>query len=117
MEDGGIDAFSYQESKNQWVLILVLVEDGGIVVEFLSRRHTPPCLNPCFGGRWGDSSLPSPLQVLSNAVLILVLVEDGGIGLKDKLSLAVKACLNPCFGGRWGDRLQYSTAKNRYKKS
>ncbi len=43
---------------NQWistegsVLILVLMDDDLWPVLCLHRKHTPPCLNPCFNGWW-----------------------------------------------------------------
>ena len=60
------------------VLILVLVEDGGIDRENENNSSKGDGLNPCFGGRWGDSAMS--LQQMSS-----------------------RHRLNPCFGGRWGD--------------
>ena len=58
----------------QVVLILVLMEDT-LRGQSTSVFHPHFCLNPCFNGRYSQSSSDATYRI-ANDVLILVLMED-----------------------------------------
>ena len=59
------------------VLILVVVEDGLVLVELCAVPSNTPSLNPCCSGRWSRTRSSSIKEGFPLGVLILVVVEDG----------------------------------------
>ena len=70
-----------------------------------TTRYVALCLNPCFNGRYSQSSIYfGSVSEKLNDVLILVLMEDT---LRDMVFESVYdrgVSLNPCFNGRYSQR-------------
>ena len=81
MEDGLVPFKDYEYNyDDNTVLILVVVEDGLVLMISTSKGLTHASLNPCCSGRWSRTEL-------SNV--------DGVVNIS----------LNPCCSGRWSRTL------------
>ena len=76
MEDGLVLPREITNGKYNLVLILVVVEDGLVLINFSNFKSNSKCLNPCCSGRWSRTHLPYNICIYC-IVLILVVVEDG----------------------------------------
>ena len=87
-------------SKIKIVLILVVVEDGLVPLQFSSKVLFTPSLNPCCSGRWSRTG-KEYFKERSKSVVILVVVEDGLVLHVGLILQLVSESRNPCCSGRW----------------
>ena len=64
-------------SEENFVLILIVVEDGLVHSESKRSTTNKSSLNPYCSGRWSRTTSISLTQRLVMCVLILIVVEDG----------------------------------------
>ena len=66
MEDGLVLVLSIiRQVKLQEVLILVVVEDGLVLIDREIKEHGPNCLNPCCSGRWSRTRPYKTLLIIN----------------------------------------------------
>ena len=70
----------------QWVLILVVVEDGLVPGINSQLDNKDRRLNPCCSGRWSRTDATNQSTNIRLMVLILVVVEDGLVRVQQLLS-------------------------------
>ena len=80
------------------------MEDTLRVCLAVSKSGPPPCLNPCFNGRYSQR-IAMILLLYLQRVLILVLMEDTLREVALKQYIVSDVCLNPCFNGRYSQSL------------
>ena len=86
---------------HNYVLILVVVDDGLWDFQTASWAQEHLCLNPCCCGWWSLRSNRSlSLSQHSGRVLILVVVDDG-LWAASFSTARITVCLNPCCCGWW----------------
>ena len=56
MEDGLVHLAIFKIKLESHVLILVVVEDGLVLLIIQIARERTDCLNPCCSGRWSRTS-------------------------------------------------------------
>ena len=82
------DTYQFARKVNDTVLILVVVEDGLVLLLKILLLRVKRCLNPCCSGRWSRTHHFSE-DWYKIPVLILVVVEDGLVPLNKSSNIVM----------------------------
>ena len=116
MEDGIVlEANAYTPRRRKWVLILIVVDNGLVLLEFPGGCFEEYEVLILVVVDNGLVQLFLQAFELMLKILILIVVEDGLVLERFGLSSVSKSSLNPYYSGRWS-RTMHDWRKFAWKK-